>query len=60
VGKALGSAMRGGVEFSVKGALLSTKGVSSAVKFAGDFVAGTVGNAVEQKLGTGKVNLGEE
>lgn len=39
--------------------MMSVKRISSAVKFAGDFAAGTIGSTLNQWTNSGKVKLGE-
>ena len=56
--KAIGSAANGAVVGAAKGALIGS-GAGIPFAFATDFAAGSVGNALEQGLTTGKVNLGK-
>ena len=56
--KAAGSAANGAVVGVARGALIGS-GAGIPTAFAMDFVAGSVGNALEQGLTTGKVNLGK-
>ncbi|MCX4342084.1 MAG: RHS repeat-associated core domain-containing protein, partial [Lachnospiraceae bacterium] len=53
--KAIGSAANGAVVGAAKGALIGS-GAGIPFAFATDFAAGSVGNALEQGLTTGKVN----
>ena len=56
--KAIGSAANGAVVGAARGALIGS-GAGIPFAFATDFVAGSVGNALEQGITTGKVNLGK-
>ncbi len=56
--KAIGSAANGAVVGAAKGALIGS-GAGIPLAFATDFAAGSVGNALEQKITKGRVDLGE-
>ena len=56
--KALGSAANGAVVGAVQGSLVGS-GVGIPAAFAANFGAGAVGNALEQKISTGSVNVRE-
>ena len=56
--KAIGSAANGAVVGAARGALIGS-GAGIPLAFATDFVAGSVGNALEQGITTGKVNVGK-
>ena len=56
--KAAGAAANGAVVGAAKGALIGS-GAGIPIAFATDFVAGSVGNALEQKITKGRVDLGE-
>ncbi len=56
--KALGSAANGAVVGAVKGALVSS-GAGIGLSLAADFIGGTAGSALEQKIGSGSVSLKE-
>lgn len=54
--KALGSAAHGAVTGAVRGALVGS-GAPVGIALAADFLAGTVGSTLEQKIGTGNADL---
>ncbi len=56
--KAAGAAANGAVVGAAKGALIGS-GAGIPIAFATDFAAGSVGNALEQKITKGRVDLGE-
>lgn len=56
--KAFGAAANGAVVGTVRGALVGS-GVGLAASLASNFIAGTAGTALEQQIGTGKVNVRE-
>ncbi len=55
--RAAGSAVNGMVTGAVRGALIGS-GTPAGIALAADFLAGTVGSALEQKIGTGDASLG--
>ena len=56
--RAAGAAANGAVVGAAKGALVGS-GVGVLGAFATDFAAGTIGNALEQRITRGRVDLGE-
>lgn len=58
VKKALGSAANNAIVGAVRGTMIST-GVGIGTMLASEFVSGTVGNAVEQKIVKNRVDIGE-
>ncbi len=56
--KAAGAAANGAVVGAARGALIGS-GAGIPIAFVTDFAAGSVGNAFEQGITTGKVNLGK-
>ena len=56
--KAIGSAANGAVVGAAKGALVGS-GAGIPLAFATDFAAGSIGNALEQRITKGRVDLGE-
>ena len=56
--KAAGAAANGAVTGAARGALIGS-GAGIPLAFATDFTAGSIGDALEQKITTGKVNLGK-